>query len=441
MLEIWILGLFAVGLTLCVALGWNLLYALLFGLVLFLTYGLIRKHSFLSLLKMSLSGILTTKNVLLVLFMIGALTAVWRAAGTIPFIIYYATRIISPETMLLFSFLLCAAVSLLMGTSFGTAATMGVICMTMGGAMGISPLWMGGAILCGCFFGDRCSPMSTSALLVAELTDTDLFDNIKTMLRTALLPFIITCAAYLAVGFLSAPSAVSTDAAAIFADCFELSWVTALPAVLILVMAACRVNVRWTVLVNILCAGAVCLFVQKMTPAELLTTLLTGFAPENTELAALMSGGGIVSMLQSLAVVMLSACYAGLFVGTGLLNGVQRLVVSMCRRIGRYGGMVAVSVGSNMVACNQTLGIMLTHQLTLDMYGSNKKLASDMEDTTVVIAPLIPWSIAGSVPLSVIGAPTACLLCALFLYLLPLAGLIREGFHSRKASAKNTPDK
>lgn len=432
MLEFWVLALFAAGLALCVALGWNLLLALLFGLALFFAYGLIKKHSFVSLLKMSGRGILVTKNVLVVLFMIGALTALWRAGGTIPFIIFYSTQLIFPEIMLLAAFALCAVVSVLMGTAFGTAATMGVICMTMGGALGLSPLWMGGAILSGCFFGDRCSAMSTSALLVSELTGTNLFSNIRNMLSTAIAPFVLTCGVYLAAGFLLSPHGAATDAAAVFSRCFDLSWLTALPAILILVMAACRINVRITVLVNIVCACAVCLFVQKMDFTALFQTMATGFAPQDAELNALMSGGGVVDMLPSLAVVMLSSCYAGLFAGTGLLNGVQGLVHGLCRTLGRYGGAVATAVGTNMIACNQTLGIMLSHQLTKDMYYSNEKLASDMEDTTVVIAPLIPWSIAGSVPLAVIGAPTAAILCACFLYLLPAVGCVREGVRGRR---------
>jgi len=47
-----------------------------------------------------------------------------------------------------------------------------------------------------------------------------------------------------------------------------------------------------------------------------------------------------------------------------------------------------------------------------------------LEDTAVVIAPLMPWSIAVSVPLTSIGAPAAVLLTAFFLYLIPLWNLL-----------------
>ena len=78
--------------------------------------------------------------------------------------------LISPAAFPLLAFLLCTAMSFLTGTSFGTAATVGTICMTMAAAMGLSPVLAAGTILSGSFFGDRCSPMSTSALLVSALT-------------------------------------------------------------------------------------------------------------------------------------------------------------------------------------------------------------------------------------------------------------------------------
>ena len=60
-----------------------------------------------------------------------------------------------------------------------------------------------------------------------------------------------------------------------------------------------------------------------------------------------------------------------------------------------------------MIACNQTLSIMLTHQLCKEGNPDNKRFAIDLENTAVVLAPLVPWSIAGAVPLAAVGAPIA----------------------------------
>lgn len=84
------------------------------------------------------SGVRTAKNVLIVFLLIGVLTALWRACGTVPLLICYAVDLIHPGTLVITSFLLTCAVSALMGTSFGTAATMGAVCMTAAASMGVS---------------------------------------------------------------------------------------------------------------------------------------------------------------------------------------------------------------------------------------------------------------------------------------------------------------
>jgi len=105
------------------------------------------------------------------------ITALWRASGTIAFIVYMGSKLISPSILIFLTFLFCAVLSVLIGTSLGTAATMGVICASIGKAMGVNPYYIGGAVLSGIYFGDRCSPMSTSALLITELTKTNLYTN------------------------------------------------------------------------------------------------------------------------------------------------------------------------------------------------------------------------------------------------------------------------
>ena len=153
-------------------------------------------HTPVQVLTMSGRGIRTIKNILFIFILIGMITAVWRACGTIPFIIYHMSGLLIPSVFILIVFLLCCFVSLLTGTSFGTAATIGIICMSIAKANGIDPTFTGGAILSGIYFGDRCSPMSTSAILISELTQTDIYCNIKNMFKSALLPFSVTCLLY-----------------------------------------------------------------------------------------------------------------------------------------------------------------------------------------------------------------------------------------------------
>ena len=205
------------------------------------------------------------------------LTAVWRAAGTISVIVCIAAKLIHPSIFLLMTFLLNCLISVLTGTAFGTAATMGVICSTMGASMGVSPIWIGGTVLAGVYFGDRCSPVSTSALLVATLTETNLFDNIKKMIHTAIIPFIITCSIYLFVGIKVHGSGEVPDLTMIFGREFELSLLAVLPAAILLLLSLKRIDVKITMIISIVIGLGICFLVQDMHIVEIPKILLMGF--------------------------------------------------------------------------------------------------------------------------------------------------------------------
>ena len=432
-MEMLTIVLFCIILILCIILNIPILYALLGGLLIFCIYGRRKGHTLKQLLHMIISGVKTAKNILLVFVLIGMLTALWRACGTIPMIICYAVRLIHPRSVVLMSFLLNCGVSVLTGTSFGTAATMGVICMTMAASMGANPVLVGGAILSGVYFGDRCSPVSTSALLISELTGTSIFDNIKRMLRTALLPFLLTGGIYAATGFMGGGAGTAVDLRQLFGSEVHLHWSVLIPAVTILVLSALRVNVKAAMSASIASAAGICLFIQHRTINEVFILAVQGFHAANREVGVMLDGGGIVSMLKVMAIVCISSSYAGIFRQTGLLDGIKELLIKMSKRITPFGGMLVTSLVAGIIACNQTLTIMLTHQLCSGIEPDRQELAINLENSAVVIAPLIPWSIAGAGPLDSVGAPTASLFAACFLYILPLYTLLCK-LYSRKAN-------
>ena len=419
-----VLPLFCAALLVCLLLKLSILWALVFGLLLFLLHGRRQGLSRRELLSTALEGVRTVRNILLTFLVIGVMTALWRMAGTIPVLVCYASRLIRPEIFLLMCFLLNCLLSLLTGTSFGTTATMGVVCAAMGAAMGVDMRLVGGAVLSGAYFGDRCSPVSTSALLVAELTGTVIFDNIRRMLRTALVPFLLSCAVYALLGLRASASGAAPDLDALFGREFVLAPLSLLPAAVILILSLLRVPVRPAMAASILCAVPLCLFVQRRAPAELLSAAFTGFRAFDAEVAAMLDGGGILSMLNVGAIVLLSASYSGLFEKTGLLGGARERIRALAARTNSFAALAVTALLACAVSCNQSLSTMLCAQLCGGLYPARSDLALDLEDSVVVIAALLPWSIACSVPLTMVGAPASAVCAACYLYLLPLWRLL-----------------
>ena len=427
--------LFSVSLILCLLLNFSVVYALIVGYIIFIIYGLIKGHDIKVLIKKSFEGVLTVKNILLVFILIGMITALWRASGTIAFIVYMGSKLILPSILILLTFLLCSILSFLIGTSLGTAATMGVICVSIGKAMGINPYYLGGAVLSGIYFGDRCSPMSTSALLITELTKTNLYTNIKLMLKTSIIPFVTTCLFYLFLGLKSSTSPVGIDATNIFKENYNLNIVVIVPAILIIILSLFKVNVKKTMLLSIVISFIIAMFFQKESVTSLINYCVYGFHHSNEKLNLMMKGGGILSMLNVGLIVAISSSYSGIFKETKMLVLMKKYLKEFSKKTSNYFVIFLSSIISGAIACNQSLGIILTYELCEELE-DKQNMAIILENTIVLLAGLIPWNIAMAVPLKTIDIGLMSGLFAFYLYFLPLWNLFL-GIIKKKLSDKN----
>ena len=430
------LGVFAVALLVCALVGVPTVLPLFGGFVLFFGYGIVRGHTWRAMAGAAWSGVRTAGKILVTFVLIGVLTATWRAGGAISYIVDSTSGICSGPVILLATFLLCSLMSFLTGTSFGTAATMGTICAFVATEAGVPVVLTGGAVLSGAYFGDRCSPVSTSALLVATLTHTTVSGNIPAMLRTSFVPFVLSCAVFLTMGALAGGPALTDDMPVVsapgIASGFNLTPWMLLPAALVLGLSLLRLDVWLVLAAGSISAAVIACIIQGMTPADMALACVMGYTPMPDQ-TALLAGGGIASMLDVAAIVLISSTYAGMFEQTRMLDGIIRLVEGASSRFGSFAAACLASVACALVCCNQSLTIMLSHQLCRGCEPDAKRLAIQLEDTAVILAALVPWSIAAAVPLAAVGAPASGVAAACFLYLVPLWNLLVSVRANRKS--------
>lgn len=336
-----------------------------------------------------------------VLLVIGLLTASWISCGAIPCLVRLGALVIRPHVFLLCTFWLCAVMSFLLGTSFGTANTMGVVMMTLARAGGVSLPMTAGAILCGIYVGDRRSPMSSSLLLLSTLTETELYDNVGMTIRSMLVPFVAASGGYLLCSVLSPLSAASTGLGEQLEAGFNLSPVVLLPTVVVFVLCLMRKPVKLAMAVSVILACLLAVFFQRMPALELAKTLVFGYhLPETEPLSTILHGGGLSSMVTSIVIVTSSCAIAGIVEGTDLtarlggrtggghLKTYQKTLVT---------GFVTAAIG-----CNQTIAIVLTHAVRKDAYQTlgNQAFARDMSFAGTLAPVLVPWCIAAYTPTS-----------------------------------------
>ncbi len=392
---------------------------LFFGFLLFFSYGLAKGVHVKKLLAYSAKGFRTIGSILVLFILIGCLTASWRAAGTIPYITSLSSKIVSPSTLVVLTFLIATAMGMVTGSAFATSATVGVICMTIGRAMGADPALMGGAVLSGAFFGDRTSPVSGSSNLIATLTHTDLFNNFNRMIRTAIVPFVACCFVFYLFGR-NLSSAANIDFTTPFIHDFVMDWYLTVPILIIIVLSLFRVNVQVSMLFSLASALILCVAVQHVALDTIPHLLIFGFTINNPEIAPMLNGGGIVSMIHIMLIILIASTYAGLFEGTGLLNGLHTAIIDLSRKTTAYTGVLLTALVTTGIACDQTLSIMLTNQLCNNVEAHGKALALDLLNSSSLVAALMPWTTTCLGCLTFMGAPWTACIFAFFPIFMPL---------------------
>lgn len=400
----------------------NVVYALCVGLCLFIIYAFCKKFSFKEIFNMIKEGINGVKSVLFVFFFIGMITAVWRAGGTVPYIIYYSVKHINPTYFAFYAFLLCTMMSFLLGTAFGTAGTMGIICISIARSLNLNEILIGGAILSGAYFGDRCSPMSSSAILISDITDTDLYNNIKNMLKTAFIPFLISCLIYFILGK-NTKSEIDFSAINALENEFVLNHIVFIPALIVIILSLCKVSVKKTMLISIISGILICFFVQKNDIREIFKILWRGYRPDYN---SIMSGGGIIYMSQAFFTVGISSTYFGFFKNTELLNPFTTLVDKLKVHMSSFSVLFILSLIISLFSCNQTLAIMLSCQIGKNLFKDKNSLALSLENTAALLPVLIPWNISGSVPLDTIEVSMYSIFYSFFIFAVPLWNMFKN---------------
>ena len=413
--------------------GTFMAYPLLISLILFITVLCRQGFSLLSLIKMGIAGARQSQPVVEVLLLIGMLTAVWMAAGTVPALVYYGTELISPRFFILWAFLLTSLVSVLTGTSFGATGTIGIALMVIARSSDrdgvLTPV--AGAIIAGAFVGDRCSPMSSSAHLVASITHTNLYNNLRNMVASSVWPLLLSVAFYIALSLIYPVRLSETTITASLPDFFNLSPIVLSPAVMLLFLACLRVNVKLAMLASLGIGIAIAHTIQGNSLPNLLQFTLFGFQlSEPTPLQTILLGGGLLPMAKATLVVLISTAFSGIFSGSRTLRFIDTWLRNIRTPTQLKQATVLVSTLSNLFGCTQTIGILLTHQIVHSHYSSigpqtntshtNEQLALALEDTAVVIAPLIPWNIAGLIPATILSVGPGFIPYAAYLLLLPL---------------------
>ncbi|MDQ7049481.1 MAG: Na+/H+ antiporter NhaC family protein [Enterobacterales bacterium] len=214
-------------------------------------------------------GISTAYGAILILMMVGSLIGSWIISGTVPTMIYYGLQLLEPSIFYVAACLICAMVSISIGSSWTTAGTVGVALIGIASGLEMSLAITAGAIISGAYFGDKMSPLSDTTNLAPAVAGTDLFTHIKHMIWTTGPSIIIALILFTIIGFVQDTGERAANLGAtvdVLQSEFNITLWALIPLFLVLFMAFKKVPAFLTLLVGALSG---CLFAIILQPQVL----------------------------------------------------------------------------------------------------------------------------------------------------------------------------
>ncbi len=350
-----------------------------------------------------------------VLIVVGMIIGVWIASGTVPTLIYYGLKTLSPQIFLAASMIMCSIVSVSLGTSWGTVGTIGLALMGIGAGFEVPMYWTAGAVVSGAFFGDKISPLSDTTNLAPAVTGTNLFDHIRNMLPTTVPAMLIALAIYVWAGFSlidgGATSFERIDGiTTALEENFTITPLLLLPALLVIALALAKKPPIPSLFAGVAAGALTAMLVQGASIHDIFAYANGGYSIDTgiAEIDSLLNRGGIQSMMWTISLILIALGFGGALERTGCL---QAIIAKILSKVHSFAGVqtaaIATSTATNLVAGDPYLSIALPGRMYSPVYRgmgySTLNLSRAIEEGGTLMSPLIPWNAGGAFVISALG--------------------------------------
>jgi NhaC family Na+:H+ antiporter len=381
-------------------------------------------------------GIQLAMGAILILMVVGTLIGTWILGGVVPTMIYYGLKVLSPGIFLVATMLICSIVSLGTGSSWSTAGTVGVALMGVGGPLGIPLPIVAGAIISGAYFGDKMSPLSDTTNLAPAVAGTDVFSHVRHMVYTTVPGYVIALVLYALIGMRYAGGTLEMQQLGIMLDTMRQSFfihpVLLLPPLLVIVMVVLRVPPLPALLAGTAIGGICAMAAQGSTLAQVIDAAHSGYGSQTgvASVDELLSRGGLMSMMETVALIMCALAFGGIMEHTGMLETIAQALLKMVKGTG---SLVATTIFSclamNAIASDQYMAIVIPGRMYRAAFLKRrlhpKNLSRALEDSGTLTSPLIPWNSCGAFMGATLGISPLLYLPYAFLNLAnPLVSLL-----------------
>ncbi|UJH67507.1 Na+/H+ antiporter NhaC [Allomuricauda sp. SCSIO 65647] len=402
-------------------------FILLLGGAVAAVVGFFNKVSYKQMLGEVAENVRSTTGALLILLMVGALSGTWLVSGIIPAMIYYGLQILNPTIFLGACVIICAIISIATGSSWTTAATVGIALVGIGEALGISLGMTAGAVLSGAYFGDKMSPLSDTTNLAPAMAGGELFSHIRYMAMTTIPTVSITLLVFIIIGFTLDTSGVADTDAILntIGETFNINgWLFIVPLVVILMIVK-KAPPLLALLIGTLLGGVFALIFQPDIVAKIgggnildfstgykgilnSITVSTAIETPDPALNELFSSGGMAGMLGTIWLIVCAMVFGGVMDGIGALERITKSLLNLAKTtFGLFASTVGSCLALNVTASDQYLALVVPGKMFSKAYEERglapENLSRTLEDSGTVTSVLVPWNTCGAYHSGVLG--------------------------------------
>lgn len=373
---------------------------------------------------------------ILIMLVIGMIVGVWITSGIVPTMIYYGLKILSPGIFLLATCLICSIVSLATGSSWTTAATVGIALIGVGSGLEIPLPMVAGAIISGAYFGDKMSPLSDTTNLAPAMAGATLFDHIKHMIYTTGPSYVIALVLFGILGLKFAGKEMNYDGInqllGAMDGAFNINPLLLLVPVAVIAMVVLKVPAVPGLFSGVILGGIFGMIFQGISLGDIFSTAYSGYTSETGVefVDNLLTRGGITGMYSTIALILCAMCFGGIMDKTGMLRVLAMEILKFAKSTGSLVTCTVLTcIFTNFVAGDQYLSIVLPGRMYKEMFDQQglkpKNLSRTLEDAGTITSPLCPWNTCGAYMHAALSVhPFAYLPYAFFNIINPLVSIL-----------------
>lgn len=381
-------------------------------------------------------GIKLALQAIVILMIIGTLVGTWLLSGTVPTLIYYGLEILSPGIFLVATMIICSIVSISVGSSWTTAATIGIALIGIGQGLGIPVGVVAGAIVSGAYFGDKMSPLSDTTNLSPAMAGGELFSHIKYMIWTTAPAYVLALIIFGIMGFGYAGEEI--DVAGIneiqgaLSDAFNLNPLLAIPPLLVIIIVIFKVPAIPGLLAGTFLGGLFGFIFQGAGLGEIIDAVHYGYAVDTgVEIVDdLVSGGGLDGMMWTVSLIIIALSLGGILEKSGMLAAIGAAILSVAKTTGSLVLATILScIAINLLSGDQYLALVVPGRMFKDTYREKGLapvvLSRALEGGGTLTSPFIPWNTCGAYMWTMLGVhPFTYLPYTFFNLLVPVVNVI-----------------